>query len=66
VHAHIGANASFIGDTNVSAVNKNSTVIINSSYGKTETLKTYTRKEKEVGAQFRSISSLDNRIFNKG
>ena len=49
--AHMGANASFIGDTNVPAVNKNSTVIINSSSGETETLKIYARQAKGAGAQ---------------
>ena len=49
--AHIGASASFIGDTNVPAVNKGSTVIINSSSGETETLKIHARQAKKAGAQ---------------
>jgi len=62
----VGANASFIADVITLAVNKNFTVIINNSSGETETLKIYYKQAKEAGAQFRSISSLDNRIFNKG
>ena len=49
--AHMGASVSFIGDTNVPAVDVNSTIIINSSSGETETLKIYARQAKEAGAR---------------
>ena len=57
-HASItyGANASFIGDTNVPAVDKDSTVIINSSSGETETLKIFAKQAKEVDAELLLIT----------
>jgi 6-phospho-3-hexuloisomerase len=49
--AHMGALASFIGDTNIPAVNSSSTVIINSSSGETLTLKVFANQAKEAGAK---------------
>ena len=70
--AHMGASASFIGDTNVPAVDVNSTIIINSSSGETETLKIYARQAKEAGARLflitqnpkSTIGSLSDLVLN--
>ena len=51
-----GANASFIGDTNVPAVDKDSTVIINSSSGETETLEIFAKQAKEADAELLLIT----------
>jgi len=48
--SHMGADCSFIGDTNVPAVSDDSTVIMNSSSGETPTNIIFARQAKEAGA----------------
>ena len=47
---HMGASASFIGDTNVPSIQQSSTVIINSSSGETPTIKIFAQQAKDRGA----------------
>ena len=48
--SHLGLNAYMIGDTTLPRVDENSTVIVNSSSGETESLKIFTYQAKEAGA----------------
>ena len=63
--SHLGLNAYMIGDTTLPRVDENSTVIVNSSSGETESLKIFTYQAKEAGASILLLTGNESSSLAK-
>ena len=63
--SHLGLKAYMIGDTTLPKVDKNFTVIVNSSSGETESLKIFTFQAKEAGANILLLTANESSSLAK-